>query len=125
MSELITICLTKEQQEQPEQIRDTDKRPYMRERAAAMLKIAEGITPRQVALKGLLKSRKPDTVYDWVKRYQQEGVAEIRGFITRLICECSLACNSIFFQWIAFCNFRECPMPQKTKQHNSTAVAAL
>jgi transposase len=47
----------------------------MRERAAAMLKIAEGITPRQVALNGLLKPWKPDTVYDWVKRYQQEGVA--------------------------------------------------
>jgi len=75
MSELITICLTKEQQEQLEQIRDTDKRPYMRERAAAMLKIAEGVTPRQVALNGLLKPRKPDTVYDWVRHYQQEGVA--------------------------------------------------
>ena len=75
MPELITICLTPEQQKQLEQIRDTDKRPYMRERSAAMLKIAEGITPCQVALNGLLKSRKPDTVYDWVHRYQQEGVA--------------------------------------------------
>jgi transposase len=47
----------------------------MRERAAAMLKIAEGKTPRQVALNGLLKPRGPDTVYDWVHRYQQEGIA--------------------------------------------------
>ena len=38
MPKLITICLTEEQQEQLEQIRDTDKRPYMRERAAALLK---------------------------------------------------------------------------------------
>ncbi len=75
MPELITICLTQEQQEQLEHIRDTDKRPYMRERAAAMLKIAEGTTPRQVALNGLLKPRGPDAVYDWVHRYQQEGVA--------------------------------------------------
>ena len=75
MPKLISICLTMEQQELLEQIRDTDKRPYMRERSAAMLKIAEGITPCQVALNGLLKSRKPDTVYDWVHRYQQEGVA--------------------------------------------------
>ena len=45
MPELITICLTQEQQKQLEQIRDTDKRPYMRERSAAMLKIAEGVIP--------------------------------------------------------------------------------
>jgi transposase len=75
MPKLITICLTPEQQEQLERIRDTDKRPYMRERAAAMLKIAEGASPRQVALNGLLKPRQPDTVYDWLHRYQQEGIA--------------------------------------------------
>jgi len=62
-----------EQREQLEQIRDTDKRPHMRERAAAMLKIADGESPRQVALHGLLKPRKPDTVYQWYHRYQQEG----------------------------------------------------
>jgi transposase len=75
MPKLITICLTKEQQEQLEQIRDTDKRPYMRERAAALLKIAEGTTPRQVALNGLHKPRQPDTVYHWVKRYLDKGIA--------------------------------------------------
>ncbi len=75
MPKLITICLLEEQQEQLEQIRDTDKRPYMRERSAAMLKISEGISPRQVALNGLHKSRQPDTVYDWVARYQAEGIA--------------------------------------------------
>ena len=75
MPKLISICLTQEQQKQLEQIRDTDSRPYMRERAAAMLKIAEGISPRQVALNGLHKYRKPDTVYEWVHRYQQEDIA--------------------------------------------------
>lgn len=74
MPNLITICLMPEQQKQLEQIRDTDKRPYMRERAAAILKIAEGVSPHQVALNGLLKSRKPDTVYDWVERYKTEGI---------------------------------------------------
>jgi transposase len=63
-----------EQQEQLERIRDTDKCAYMRERAAAMLKIAEGASPRQVALTGLHKPRKPDTVYDWVKRYLNKGI---------------------------------------------------
>ena len=74
MPKLITICLTQEQQEQLEQIRDTDQRPYMRERAAAMLKLAEGASPRQVALNGLLNPRNPDTVYGWFHRYQQEGI---------------------------------------------------
>ena len=74
MPKLIAICLTKEQQEQLERIRDTHECPYMRERATAILKIAEGISGRQVALTGLLKPRKPDTVYDWVKRYRQQGV---------------------------------------------------
>ena len=66
MPKLITICLTKEQQEQLERIRDTHECPYMRERATAILKIAEGISGRQVALTGLLKPRKPDTVYELV-----------------------------------------------------------
>lgn len=75
MPKLLTVCLTPEQQEQLEHIRDTDKRPYMRERASAILKVAEGISGRQVALDGLLKQRKPDTIYDWIERYQSEGIA--------------------------------------------------
>ena len=46
----------------------------MRECAAAILKVSQGIPPCEVALTGLLKPRKPDTVYNWVKRYQSEGV---------------------------------------------------
>jgi len=60
MPKLITNCIAQEQQDQLEQIRDTDKRLYMRERAAAMLKIAEGATPRSQdgnSIKELLNSR--------------------------------------------------------------------
>ena len=78
MPKLITNCITQDQQDQLEQLRDTDKRPYMRERAAAMLKIAEGVSPRQVALNGLLKPRKPDTVYSWLHRYEKDGVAGLQ-----------------------------------------------
>lgn len=74
MPKLIDICLMPEQEEQLKQIRDTHKNAYMRERAAAILKIAQGISPHQVALNGLLKTRKPDTVYDWVERFQSEGI---------------------------------------------------
>lgn len=78
MPKLIKVCLTPEQQKKLEQIRDTDKHPYMRERAAAMLKIAEGATARQVALNKLLNPRKPDTVYSWFHRYEEDGVAGLR-----------------------------------------------
>jgi hypothetical protein len=43
--------------------RDHDPKPYVRERSAAMLKIADGQSPHAVALCGLLKPRDPDTVY--------------------------------------------------------------
>lgn len=75
MPKLLTLCLMPEQEEQLKQIRDTHEKAYMRERASAILKVAQGISPRQVALTGLLKARKPDTVYVWLKRYLSEGIA--------------------------------------------------
>jgi transposase len=56
-----------------EEARDADPRPYVRERSAALLKIADSQSGRQVALHGLLRQRQPDTVYDWVKRYKADG----------------------------------------------------
>ena len=74
MPKRISIHLTSEQQKQLELTRSKDKRPYMRERAAAILKIADGLCPCQVALHGLLQPRKPDTIYDWLHRYEAEGI---------------------------------------------------
>ena len=61
-----------------EHVRDHDREPYMREKAAALLKIAAGQSGRDVALHGLLKHRRPDTVYDWVRRYRAGGIAGLR-----------------------------------------------
>jgi transposase len=69
------VHLEPEQRRELETARDHHPLPYVRERTAAILKIASGSSGRQVALHGLLKSRKPDTVYDWVHRYQQHGLA--------------------------------------------------
>jgi hypothetical protein len=69
-----TLTLTEEQRHQLLQLRDHDARPYVRERGAALLKIAEGDTPHRVAKIGLLKPRDPDTVYSWLDRYQASGV---------------------------------------------------
>lgn len=55
-------------------LRDRDPRPYVRERAAALLKIADGMAPYAVAQRGLHRKRKPDTVYDWLTRYEHFGL---------------------------------------------------
>ena len=69
------LTLTEDQRQELLRLRDHDPRPYVRERGAAILKIAEGQSPHRVAHSGLLKPRDPDTVYAWLDRYETEGVA--------------------------------------------------
>jgi hypothetical protein len=69
------LSLTEDQRQELLRLRDHDQRPYVRERGAAILKIAEGLSPYRVARSGLLKPRDPDTVYAWMDSYQAEGVA--------------------------------------------------
>ena len=52
-------------------------RPHVRERCAALLKVAEGYSPHWVARHGLLVSRDPDSVYQWLTYYQQGGIAAL------------------------------------------------
>ena len=54
--------------------RDHDPRPYVRERCAALLKIADGQAPYAVANTGLLRNRDPDSVYAWLDYYRAEGL---------------------------------------------------
>ncbi len=53
---------------------------YMRERASAVLKVANGLSIRQVAEIGCLKRREWETVAKWVKDYEQKG---LRGLYIR------------------------------------------
>ena len=69
-----TLTLTEVQRHQLRELRDHDPRPYVRERGAALLKIADGDPPHRVARHGLLKPRDPDTVYSWLNLYQTSGV---------------------------------------------------
>jgi transposase len=71
----LQVKLTAEEREELEQVRDTHPKAYLRERAAAILKIAEGMSGLQVSQAGLLKRRDPDTVYRWVQRYRAQGLA--------------------------------------------------
>jgi hypothetical protein len=75
-----TLILTDTQRQELLHHRDHDPRPYVRERCAALLKIAEGQTPHAVARHGLLKPRDPDTVYAWLNWYEREGLRSVTAF---------------------------------------------
>jgi transposase len=74
----LQINLTIAEREELEMMRDTHPKAYLRERAAAILKIADGRSGLQVSQEGLLKPRDPDTIYRWVHRYQQDGIAGLK-----------------------------------------------
>jgi hypothetical protein len=60
-----------------EHVRNHDRRPYLRETAAALLKVADGEPARHVALHGLNRRRKPETVYRWLAKYEAGGLAAL------------------------------------------------
>jgi hypothetical protein len=74
MAKALTLKLTQEQQQQLERIRDRDPKPYLRERAAALLQIAAGASAYRVATQGLLKIRDHETIAEWLRRYQKDGI---------------------------------------------------
>lgn len=55
-------------------LRDTGEQPYMRERAAALIKISDGQSAYAVARSGLHKKRDVDAVYGWIDRYEEKGI---------------------------------------------------
>jgi transposase len=69
------LVLTAEARVELERMRDHASKPYLRERAAALLKIAGGEPLSVVARRGLLRKRTPETVRNWVERYEAEGIA--------------------------------------------------
>lgn len=69
------LTLAEDQWQKLQEHRDRDPRPYVRERCAAILKIAAGQSPHRVARQGLLKERDPDTIYRWLTAYQTAGLA--------------------------------------------------
>lgn len=80
MAQPLRIELNDAQRQELEKVRDHHRLPYLRERAAAILKIAAGNSGLQTARNLLNRAHWQDTVYEWVKRYRSEGVAglEIR-----------------------------------------------
>ena len=57
--------------------RDHHPKPYVRERAAALLKVAAGDAICRVAALLLLGPRRPETVGAWVHGYLRRGLAAL------------------------------------------------
>lgn len=74
----LKIELNESQRRELENIRDHHELPYLRERAAAILKIANGHSGLQTARNLLNRAHWQDTIYEWVKRYQAEGVEGLK-----------------------------------------------
>jgi transposase len=74
----LKIELSERQRSELEDLRDHAKLPYLRERAAAILKIADGHSGRETARELLNRAHWQDTIYDWVKRYQVQGVEGLK-----------------------------------------------
>jgi transposase len=72
------LILTEQQRQQLLDLRDHAKKAYLRERAAALLNIADGMSAALVARQGVLRSRKPDTVSAWLDRFQASGIDGVR-----------------------------------------------
>jgi len=69
------FTLTPRQRRRLESVRDHDPKPYLREKAAAVLKVADGWEIQAVAAVGLLRPRARNTVASWLNRYQARGLA--------------------------------------------------
>jgi transposase len=68
------FSLNNEQRIELMQVRDQHKKGHMREKAAILLKIADGMSPHAAAQRGGLKPHHPDTIYKWMDWYENEGI---------------------------------------------------
>ena len=69
------VDLTDEQRNLLETTVRLHPKAYVRERAAAILKVADGWFAAHVARSGLLRTRDPDTLYGWLDRFETDGLA--------------------------------------------------
>ncbi len=95
MPSALTLALTDAERRTLCDARKRHDKPYVRERAAALLKIDDGWSGRKVAREGLLQSRTPDTVYTSYHDWQDHGIAALhieegRGLWARFSPEHSL-----------------------------------
>jgi transposase len=73
MPRRLKLSLSSLQRLQLEDLRDHHQKPYLRERAAAVLKVADGLSAQAVSADGLLRKRAYQTICQWVHRFQTHG----------------------------------------------------
>lgn len=73
-----TVCLTDQERAELHELVRSGKPAYLRERAACILKVAEGQVAAHVAAHGLLQERDPDTVYGWLDRFEGKRIAGLK-----------------------------------------------
>jgi hypothetical protein len=74
------VCLCPEQERELQWALKHHEKAYVRERAAAILKVAAGAPMRQVAANGLLQTRTEEALSEWITRYLDEGLS---GLVVR------------------------------------------
>jgi transposase len=67
------LVLTSAQRKSLLRLRDHNDRPYVRERASAILKLADGMPVMVLSRSGLLRPRARQTIHRWVSRFLEEG----------------------------------------------------
>jgi hypothetical protein len=72
------VTLSQEEHANLQRARDHHAKPYVRERAAAILRVAAGQSARAVARAGCLKPRRVETVSSWVSAFRRGGVAGLQ-----------------------------------------------
>jgi hypothetical protein len=72
------LVLTDRQRQTLTRARDHHPKPHLREKAAAILKVADGWHVQDVAAFGLLRPRSRNTVAAWVNRYQARGLGGLK-----------------------------------------------
>lgn len=70
----LRVELSTEQQTELLRARDRHPKAYVREKAAAILKLADGQHIEDVATNGLLRRHDESTLSTWVRRYLDEGL---------------------------------------------------
>jgi transposase len=73
MGHPLVLQLSSDQEAELVRLRDHSPKPYLRERAAALLKVAAGMSAKDVASRGLLRVRREETVAGWVHAYRGGG----------------------------------------------------
>lgn len=75
MPHIRQVTLQPAQEQELTWARKHHAKAYVRERAAAILKVAAGTSMRQVAANGLLHARTEEAVSEWIDRYLADGLS--------------------------------------------------